>query len=89
VAVPNAQGACREVRALPKRAPVERRGANAPDGEVGQPCVGEGMTSSKSPVREPSTLVRRVRRGNVVKVETETPALWRQPPETATPSTLD
>ena len=39
------------------------------------------MTSSKSPVREPSTLVRQVRRGNVVKVETETPALWRQPPE--------
>ena len=58
-------------------------------GEVGQPCVGEGMTSSKSPVREPSTLVRRVRRGNVVNVETETPALWRQSPETATPPTLD
>ena len=51
--------------------------------------MGEGMTSSKSPVPEPSTLVRRVRRGNVVKVETETPALWRQPPETATPPTLD
>ena len=39
------------------------------------------MISSKSPVRKPATLVRRVRRGNVVKVETETPALWRQPPE--------
>ena len=25
----------------------------------------------------------------MVKVETEAPALWRKPPETATPSTLD
>ena len=51
--------------------------------------MGEGMISTKCPVRKPATLVRRVRGGNVVNVETETPALWRQSPETATPPTLD
>lgn len=68
---------------------MELRGAYAPDGAVGQPCLSEGMASSKRPLGEPCTLVRRVRRGNVVNVETETPALWRQSPETATPPTLD
>ena len=45
-----------EVRALLGRATMKRHWTHAPDSADGQPCVGEGMISNGSPVREIRTL---------------------------------
>ena len=52
VALPDAQGAYREVRALPGRAILAGHGAQAPEGADRQLPVGEGMVWNESPVRE-------------------------------------
>ena len=52
VAVPQAQGTGREVRALPGQAPVGRPGPCPPCAANGELSVGEGMISSESRVRE-------------------------------------
>ena len=71
------------------RVPVAVHGPHVPERAVGQLRVGEGLISNESRVREVRTLSSMNGERNVVKVETEAPALWRKPPETATPSTLD
>ena len=50
--MPEAHGAYEEVRALPARAPMAGHGAHVPTGADGQLCVGTGMISNESPVRE-------------------------------------
>ena len=52
VAVPEAQGEVGEVHALHGRAPMPVDGPHAPDAADSELCVGEGMISNESRVRE-------------------------------------
>ena len=52
VAVPKAQGEVGEVHALLGRAPAPVHGPHAPEAADSELCVGEGMISNGSQVRE-------------------------------------
>ena len=91
VAEPEAPGEVGEGRALPGCSTVAAPRSGMPASADGPASRGRrpDLEGRRVHCGKSARWVRGARRGNVIKVETEAPALGRNPSATATPSTLD